>query len=164
MGFLAEIFMKTLFFDDIIDKESVTDLIESIEEVEDDNIKIYFQSEGGGHDYMQVLSDYVNTHKDKTFHFIVNWHVGSAAFDLFLDLKCKKSILDGAYAMTHLYNRMINTSDTSDENEHLLQNLNDTNKRLLDKVKPYLTEDEFTKLKNKEDIYINTERLRLIVS
>lgn len=51
--------MKTLFFDDIIDKESVTDLIESIEEVEDNNIKIYFQSEGGGHDYMQVLSDYV---------------------------------------------------------------------------------------------------------
>jgi len=156
--------MKTLFFDDIIDKESVTDLIESIEEVEDDNIKIYFQSEGGGHDYMQVLSDYVNTHPDKTFHFIVNWHVCSAAFDLFLDLKCKKSVLDGACAMTHLYNRMINTSDTSDKNEHLLQNLNDTNKRLLDKVKPYLTEDEFTKLKNKEDIYINTERLRLIVS
>jgi len=158
--------MKTLFFDAEISKETIPPFIEELEDAcsEDKEATVYFTSSGGFKNYADIFADYVNNKTDINIHFILTWEVHSAAFDMMCRIKSKKTVMDGTYAIVHLYGRELHTRNDRELYDFLVKGMNKGNDKMLSRFKNFLKDDEIEKIKNQEDIYLTDERLRLILS
>lgn len=164
--------MKTIIFEGELNNENVRELIDDlqqpyVEEPETD-IVLYFSSEGGYYHCGVVLIDVINSlPKEYNLKMIFYWKMFSAAFDVFVRVKCKKEVCTGSVGLVHLMNRdvgalgMINDKKSFDR--FLANELEDGNeeylKWLMD-LPGMFTQKEIKKIAKGRDVYINTKRLQ----
>lgn len=157
--------MKTLFFKGEINEENISNLILGIEELNDNDLKIYFTSTGGYENAANIFVDYINSRPELNIHFVFHFELHSSAFDMVFRLKeCKKTILDGVYSIIHTYGMEFHTREGKKDKEFLSKSLDISNQRVFKQYRNFLTEKEQEKFLNQEDIYLNDERIRLILS
>ena len=156
--------MKTLFFKGEIEDNGISDLILSIEEYKTEPIRIYMSSSGGYDQTSNLFINYIENNPDINLELIFHWNLHSACFDMVSQLKCKRTVLNGTYAIIHLYAMDFNTRENKELNKFLQKGLDKANERVLKQYRNFLTDNEFERLKNMEDIYLCDERLRLIFS
>lgn len=160
--------MRTVFYKGELNDDEVSNLILAIEEAnkdnEDSDITVYLSSSGGYEFAANILLDYVSSRDDINFTFVFYDELHSAAFVLALRLKCGKRVLDGSFAILHLYGVNLHTRLDHKTKPFYLKGLDKANEVVLKEFKSFLTEEELNKIKDQEDVYICNERLKMILS
>jgi len=93
--------LKTILFDGGLNNENVQALIDDIQQPHMDDketdVVLYFSSEGGFRHSTQALIECINTLPEEyNFKMVFYWRVHSSAFDVLVNVNCRKEIQDGA--------------------------------------------------------------------
>jgi len=163
--------MKTIIFDDTLDKESIQTLIDDIEQPHVDDpekdLLIYFSSDGGYWYASQMLIRCLNN-LPKTFSvkIVFFWRIYSAAFNVLIDVKCEKEVLDGAVALLHLLDRDVSSReyihDKTSFSKFLVDDMNRYNEKYLAwmaALPGFLSEDDVKVLSEGRDVYADSVRI-----
>lgn len=166
--------MKTIIFRDELNPETVTALIDEIEQSGCDSpetdIRVLFSSPGGQADMTQAIVDCVNElPEDWNVEFVFTHQVHSASFRIFVDLQCKKRLYDSAHALVHLYSRSIDaleyTKKKGSYDSFLMNKLEDANNRFYKWLKglDLFTKKELNKIWKGGDVFVDYDRLQKII-
>jgi hypothetical protein len=92
------------YFQDRIEKDNINNLIEKIDV--DEEVHLYFSTDGGHYDTMQYLIDFLNSKENIVIHLVEC--VMSAGCLLFTYFKGKLILEDGLdYLMFHVFDRQV---------------------------------------------------------
>jgi len=126
----------TLVFKGSLDEDNVPQLIEKMEAVTDENNLLYFSSDGGFTSYKELLVNYLNQNKDK-WSLVCYDSLYSNGFDVYLDFKGDKQILEGCIILLHLESMNIESrlNNSSDQNlKRSYNTLKANNKRYIKRL------------------------------
>lgn len=152
--------MESFFFDGEITAESVITMIKTIDDCEDEEVTIYFTSNGGDMAYADVLIHYFNS-SDKTINLILHWGILSAAMEVAVRTTCSKEILSDAYGGFHLASRGIEYRDLQAPVSHdsfLLKEVEAFNNRWLKLYGSSFSKDEMKHIQKGDTIFLNHAR------
>lgn len=166
--------MKTIIFREDFTPETVQELIDGIEqpgkEEKEFDIRILFSNCGGEGDMAQAVVDCINELPEEfNVEFVVTYQAVSAAFDVFVKLKCKKRLYSHANAIVHLYSRNVSAREiinaTESYDKFLLNELNVGNARYLKWLESLdvFTAKELKKISKGKDVYVERKRLQRII-
>jgi len=156
-----------MFYDEI-NFETVNELIEKIELVQDpiEPIKIYFTSLGGGYNVMQSFISYINE-SDRNFYLVSSGEISSAGFIFFFSTDSYKEILPGTHSVIHIGSRL------QESREMLNNNSYDTfaTKMMEKDIKSYskwyksigITDKEIKSMEKGNNVLLDTDRLNEIL-
>lgn len=157
---------RTFFFDGGFDAESITSLIESIEECEETEVWIYMKSDGGSVSPAKVLMDFFQ-HSEKKITLIAVGSINSVALEVFLFSKnIEKRILPGCFAIAHFIGARFDTRELIANPTDIGQRegIRENNQTLLRKLKNAgLTETELQELEKSTKLFIEHERLKALI-
>lgn len=160
----------TIIFENDITEESITHLINQIESsqmLDDNEINIYFSSEGGCLSYTNLFIDYINNSK-KIITLIAFGEVTSGGFSIFYHSECNKVILQEAFAGLHT--RQVKLNVTQSVFDRTFDSFMDKvqKKRIKEVDLPFfkelLTAKEYKVVANGNDLYIDSTRLRELIN
>jgi hypothetical protein len=160
--------MKAIKFDGELTDENVSKLLESIDKYsKEEEIIIYFCSNGGGVTNANILSDYLNRNNYERFTIITDWECSSAAFNMLFDLKCKVIIKDSAFAIVHESSNKLEYSELGNRrsiSSFLKYKLDKDNARELKEfILAGFTQEEVEIFRMGEDLIFNGIRMRTII-
>lgn len=92
-----------------IENNLLTRLVDAVNST-NDRIYVYISSNGGKTAIMQCIIDLINRYSDQ-FYLIGYDYLASAAFNLFITVKCEKTILPRTIGMYHLGRTEIDIDD-----------------------------------------------------
>ena len=166
--------MKTIIFQGVFDSESVSDLIEKIEQPHYDeketDIRLLLSCAGGEENMAQALIDCINRLPDEyDFELVITFAAISSAFDVFLMTKCKKRLYDGAYAIVHLLTREVSSREVIHDKKgienKLIDELSRRNAKYLEKLDALgvFTQKELKKISKGKEVFVDGYRLQKII-
>lgn len=151
--------------DDLVENglfEKLSDALNVLQE--DELIVVYLSTKGGANAHYEIILDLVNKHSNR-FMFIFYGDCLSNGFRLAINLKCKKSCLQGITVMAHQssYSGFVfldgGTSPPAViKKEYLIEY-----KRILREVSRVLTPSQIKEFKNMEDVYISYNQFKKII-
>lgn len=151
--------------DDLIENGLFEKLIDALNVLQEgETIVVYLSTKGGSNAHYEIILDLVNKHIDR-FMFIFYGDCLSNGFRLALNLKCKKSCLQGITVMAHQssYSGFVfldggTTLPPIIKKEYLIEY-----KRILKEVSSALTTSQIKEFKNMEDVYISYNQFKKII-
>lgn len=166
--------MKTIIFREDFTPETAQKLINEIEQPNEDpkeyDIRILFSNCGGEGDMAQAVVDCINElPAEFDVEFVVTYQVISAAFDVFVKLKCKKRLYPQANAIVHLFTRQVSVRETVNATESydkfLLNDLNVGNAKYLKWLEGLnvFSLKELKGISKGRDVYLGRKRLQKII-
>lgn len=160
--------MKSIYFNDEINAFSVKTLLENIDKIDkDENIILYFCSTGGDVPDSYILIDYINR-QAKRFELVCFWTMGSAAFHLLWKVNCKVTIGKDVTGQLHLFTNSLESRELVNkfsESNYLKDNVTKNDKEWIEDLKHCkLTKEEYNYILNGGMLYINSDRVKSIVS
>ena len=134
-------------------------------------VDLYFSSRGGYLKDLAILSDYLNSIDDIKVNFICNDVCASCGFFILLEIdndNVRIRILDSAYGVIHLATQYLDARDMLGDDfrpsKFHKRNLDETNKRILENLsKCGLSEEELKRIKEGDDIYLDSDRLTEVI-
>lgn len=150
-----------IYFEDAIEKEIINNLVEKIGDNE--NVHLYFSTEGGYTDVMRFFVDFLNTKEDLTVHLVDS--VCSAGTLLLTDFKGKLVIDEGLdYFMFHKFDRQIYTlrKNAYIDDSLLVKQTNDLNINFAKKLKKkgLLTSKQVKQFNKGGDVFVYREEFK----
>lgn len=147
------------YFEDPIEKEYINALIEKIDVEEE--VHLYFSTEGGYYDVMMFLIDFLNSKENIIVHLVES--VMSAGGLLFTEYKGKLILEDGLDClMFHCFDRRLYTlrEDGYNKNKRLTRQTKQLNENFAKKLKDkeILTEKQTKQFLQGKDIIIYKEQ------
>ena len=160
--------MKAIKFDGELTDDNVSKLLENIDKyTREEEIIIYFCSNGGGVTNASILSDYLNRNSYERFTIIIYWECSSAAFNMLFDLKCRVIVKDSAFAIVHMASNKLEYSELGNRgsiSSFLRDKLDKDNSRELKEfILAGFTQEEVGLFERGEDLIFNGIRMRLII-
>ncbi len=157
---------KTIIFESEINKDSVQELIDNIEDNIEKEITIYFTTSGGNNsDTLSLISFLENTDADITL--VGTWGINSNGFILFYRLiKLKRKLAEDVYASVHLSYREISTNNILKDKDdadgekfylEILKKRNEINLKFYEQLG--LTPAELKKIKKGYSVLLGRDRL-----
>lgn len=128
--------MTYYYFENSIDKESITELVQELQQIDDDII-LYFCTTGGETCYMDYLIDYLNN-REKTVKIVVSSFLISAGTRLLTDFKDEIILHDNLdFILFHKFDLEGYTLRKSDSISHKirLEQVSRENKIFAEKLK-----------------------------
>ena len=153
----------TLVFASEIDYESVSTLIDLLEENAHKKIDLYFSSSGGGVSSGELLIDYFNFRKlDLTL--IANWSINSTAFSVFFKSDCvNRRIMPNTHSTIHLCRRDISTIDLNRQESYekfLIDDVDRQNEKDINWFRELgISKDKIDIIKSGKDVMLDYEDL-----
>lgn len=159
--------IRSLVFTDGLDEEKFIPFFKELTEVinEYDHINIYFSTIGGSIVLANMFADFINRYKDKITLIIIDG-ISSAGFITFINAKCKRELLDDAYAMSH---KAILDADgrrlLQDKNRKLFLShwTKESNDREYKTISKYLSTEDLALWRKGQDVYISRQVLQEII-
>lgn len=140
-----------------INDDTLKDLMIFMNSTEWD-VTIFIDSDWWPLESMYAMLDIINYNSDRVT--LLWWCLGSAAFLLFLYARCKKRLVDSAFAIVHKVRREMKYSWRGPWHEDWYK------VDWIDNCQPdmawILIDDELVKYQNGGDVYLSTDRLREI--
>ena len=161
--------MIKTFYNIEIDENLTKEISECISNKDYDKVVIYLSSFGGSEWDAQVIIDMINENKDKV-EVIGYGKLLSAAFLIFMDIKCKKRILDNSYGMFHQGNWSTDIRYNGNPSSDFYKfRVKQTKSKIypyyVDKCKEWgFNEQELKKYKKGEDVYFSYERFKELIN
>jgi ATP-dependent protease ClpP protease subunit len=160
--------MKAIKFDGELTDDNVSKLLENIDKHnKDEEIILYFCSNGGGVSNGNILSDYINRNNFERFTIIIDWECSSAAFTMLFDLKCNVIIRDSAFATVHESSNKLEWSELGNKksiSSFLKAKLSkDNDRELKEFILAGFTNEEVEIFKSGEDLIFDSIRMRLLL-
>jgi hypothetical protein len=148
-----------IYFEDPIEKEFINTLIEKID-IEDE-VHLYFATDGGYYDVMKFFVDFLNTKENITIHLIEC--VQSAGTMLLTDFKGKLIIEEGFdFFMFHKFDRQIYTlrKNSYCDDKLLVSQTDELNKNFAKKLKKkgILTAKQIKQFMQGKDVVVYREQ------
>lgn len=161
--------MKAIKFDGELTDDNISKLLENIDKYyKEEEIIIYFCSNGGGVTNANILSDYLNRNNFERFTIIIDWECSSAAFNMLFDLKCNVIVKDSAFAIVHVTSNKLEYSELGNKrsiSSFLKDKLDKDNARELKEfILAGFTQEEIELFKSGEDLIFNGIRMRTIIN
>ncbi len=166
--------MRTLLFCNEINQKTISDFIDLMEEkIEkgEQHFVIYFESIGGEAIYGELLINYINEVDSRNKYSVkvyAIWDITSSAFNIFFKLNCERDIIFGTFGIIHYATRDVDAVRIKNKNSSdsfFLENLEEIQKNDLIFYKTLgISEDELSRLKKGEDVYLNYNRLRELLN
>jgi ATP-dependent protease ClpP protease subunit len=157
--------MNFIFFDEMIDTESVNKLIDKITSKNEDTI-IYFKSEGGTSFAANSFIDFTYRY-EKEIKFICPEFIMSNAFKIILFAKGEKIIKDSCFGVIHKSFIETTTNDLSQNDPRVkiqLKSLDIENENMLNILKKAgFSKDQINNYKKGNDVHIDSEELRKFI-
>lgn len=91
---------KYFLLSECIDSDSFNKFISFCNDNSEENKVIIIDSIGGGVGYTRAIINIINQNKDR--FSVIGYYLYSSAFDMFYNVKCKKSLIYGGLGMVHL--------------------------------------------------------------
>lgn len=157
--------MITVTFNTEINRETVPQFIEHIDKLakETEKLRIYFCSNGGEFQSMQILLDYVNTARTK-IELVGYGQLTSAAFIFFFKATCDKILLEDTYSIIHVGSMRMEHRELLNKNSidtYLKKDLNRLNDEMLEFMGDVgISGGDIKKMKNGHDVYLNYNQLK----
>lgn len=153
----------TVTFYGELSAESVSDLIAKVEQklAQYEVVYLFFTCNGGSIPDSLILRYFLDMHMNR-ITLIGAWQLLSSGFDVFLFYQGYKDILPGTHALIHLGSNHFDYIDSKDKKSYTFfqqKILDEENKRWLSKYKRILKKEEFERVKNGEDLFINDTRI-----
>lgn len=157
--------MKAIIFDSEINKDSIKALLSDIDKIlESENIILYMNSCGGSYSDKDNLVNYINRQHER-FEIVCNWEMSSSAFNLLLEVNCKIKLNN--FSRIHLFTNNLDYRSLNDKysiDNYLIEDLIESNKIQINMFRPFLSIGELLELEKGNDIVLNKDRVKLIVS
>ena len=159
--------MKAITFSGELEHESVKSLLADIDKIpNDENIVLYFMSDGGSFVSMEIFADYINR-SPKRFEMVCYWEMSSAAFELLIRLRCKIILGSACLAKLHLWSNELtyrNLGNSKSVDAFLLNDCDKSNKVWLDELKLVgCTLEEIQDIKKGNDLILDQKRMICII-
>ena len=147
------------YFQDRIEKDNINSLIDKIDV--DEEVHLYFSTDGGHYDTMQYFIDFLNSKENIVVHLVEC--VMSSGCLLFTDFKGKIILEDGLdYLMFHVFDRQVYTlrKDGLIDDRILKKQTRQLNENFAKKIKEkgLLTDKQLKKYINGFDVVIYKEQ------
>lgn len=160
--------MKAIKFDGELTDGTVSKLLEDIDKYsKEEEIIIYFCTNGGGVTNGKILSDYLNRNNYERFTIVVDWECSSAAFDVLIDTKCKIEINDSAFSLVHMSNNELNYTQLVNKNSisyFLKSKLEiDNAKSLKEFILAGFTNEEINLYKEGKEVILSSDRMKSFI-
>lgn len=146
---------------DWFDNDSLKLFIEEVDKSNWDNITVFLDSNGWDMVIYEMYLHILNSNADR--FTLVAWYIGSAAFLLFYNAKCRRIVLDNSYAIIHtpawctdIWERWV---PRGDYHKFRLETMKKQESDI-----SYLSKKEKKDYLDGKDIYIDSERLKKICS
>lgn len=142
-------------------------LIDSVNKLKDnEKLIIYFSSLGGYADSCEAIVDFINNNKERIeiIFFGENFSCGML---IFLNIKCKKTVLSYTTGMMHLCSQsttITGVTHTNDYNKFNTPYLEKFNKEMGEKYKKVMTKKEIRDMLSGVEIYFDTDRMKKLCS
>lgn len=160
--------MRTVIFDNEISRESIIDLIDRLEEIKEaEKILLYFYTNGGNVNYINILIDYLNKRNEYITIKFFN-ELASAGTDLLLKFK-GKVLFDKSleFMIFHVGNKYVPLSKKNNVDPEILS------KYYKEDVAEYIeflknldffSEKELDNISNNIDVIVYRENFELLVN
>lgn len=157
--------MKTFIYNEYIAIEHLEKLMKSIEKTEDNEITIYFTSEGGNVCDALTFIDWLNN-SQKDITIVACYQITSSATLILFGANIKRRILRMAWGVIHLAEtqlsiKALNRNDTYEVGRKGVHDKAD--EYMLNEYKRWgIPAHEIELIKKGEDVFLNSARLRVI--
>lgn len=154
-------------FEGPMSTESVSALLNQLDAnlKEYKQILLYFTCNGGSITDSRILIDYLNRYHEY-IELVGTWTLASCGFDVMLFFKGVKRIISPVYGVVHLGTNsfdLLSEMRTNSFDTFNREDLKRENVAYLEKIKLVLTSNEYARVKNGEDVFLDCVRLREIL-
>jgi ATP-dependent protease ClpP protease subunit len=131
------------------------------------HILIYLNSEGGDVGCGQILTDFINEHRDR-ITLVACGYIFSAAFNLFFECRCKRRISDGTLGMAHFSWATFDLDEGGKPKEEgdafLMEQMKANKNKTVEQFRKLgLNQRELKKLRDNKEVYFTTQRLKQLL-
>ena len=131
----------------------------------DDDIEVWLESDGGYCVFAEALRLIFQSYAPDRFSLVGVCSLHSAALDLFISTDCSKVLIPGTIGMVHTISRSVKVGydgkiKTKFSMDKLLTNVKYPMVEKMEKlIKKNLTNEEYAKYLDNEDVYLTTEEI-----
>lgn len=159
--------MKTIYFQDELNYETVRGLIGEVEKSEDNEIVLYFDCGGGTLPSGRVLIDYFNNRFKGDLRLIGTWQLCSEGFRVFHDIECPKTVVGPIMLLFHLPSIQVNTSGILESDSYARETFTGSKELQGETIEFYrelgLSKKAIKKIGGGGDVYISGKKVMKIL-
>lgn len=162
--------IKRYYWTEQFDEESFDKFLQFQNELtEEDSFEVWLDSEGGNCITAQMLKELFESYDPEKFQLVGTNILASSALDLFVTVKCNKTLIPGTLGVTHTMSRYMKIDGKGNRRIKFSEEkkINNTYPLVVEfekKLPSVLTDEEMRKYYENEDVWLSTEEIKKLLT